>query len=71
MSHADNGTEYIFIDNQGSEHFEIVFERSDAAAFAKLHGAKTYMPLATWERLKPTRDLHRRQAAKRAARASA
>lgn len=50
MSAQDNGTEYIFIDHEGGEHFGIVFSLGDAEALRNLYNAKISMPLARWER---------------------
>ena len=42
-------TEYIFIKDDGSRHFEIVLERGDAMAFHKMHNARLSMPLERYE----------------------
>lgn len=52
MSKADNGTEYVFIDDAGKEHYEIVFERKEVFSFQKMHKAHMAMPLKNWETTK-------------------
>ena len=51
---SENGVEYVFVLADGTERYEIVFERSDIYDFAEMHRAVIAMPLWKWEQDKRT-----------------